>query len=124
MYLFFCCCCYYIIIISFFSFLFVSFFLFFFFFSSRRRHTRCGRDWSSDVCSSDLLPGHPPQRPPGSDRCYALRGNDQLYRLPLSQLLVQLWQAERQLLRILDQGVRSEERRVGKECRSRWSPYH
>src|SRR3989442_2218340 len=29
----------------------------FFFFSSRRRHTRCGRDWSSDVCSSDLLAG-------------------------------------------------------------------
>src|SRR5690554_3673866 len=28
--------------------------LLFFFFSSRRRHTRCGRDWSSDVCSSDL----------------------------------------------------------------------
>src|SRR5215813_239929 len=28
----------------------------FFFFSSRRRHTRCGRDWSSDVCSSDLDP--------------------------------------------------------------------
>src|SRR2546422_11264815 len=28
---------------------------FFFFFSSRRRHTRCSRDWSSDVCSSDLL---------------------------------------------------------------------
>src|SRR5215813_6320742 len=28
----------------------------FFFFSSRRRHTRCGRDWSSDVCSSDLGP--------------------------------------------------------------------
>src|SRR2546422_8500102 len=29
-------------------------FLCFFFFSSRRRHTRCSRDWSSDVCSSDL----------------------------------------------------------------------
>src|SRR2546429_2981928 len=29
----------------------------FFFFSSRRRHTRCSRDWSSDVCSSDLLEG-------------------------------------------------------------------
>src|SRR5208282_6313381 len=28
--------------------------MFFFFFSSRRRHTRCYRDWSSDVCSSDL----------------------------------------------------------------------
>src|SRR5690554_6489452 len=27
----------------------------FFFFSSRRRHTSCGRDWSSDVCSSDLF---------------------------------------------------------------------
>src|SRR5438128_5463258 len=30
----------------------------FFFFSSRRRHTRCYRDWSSDVCSSDLLPAY------------------------------------------------------------------
>src|SRR2546429_6327407 len=30
-----------------------------FFFSSRRRHTRCSRDWSSDVCSSDLV-----SRPP------------------------------------------------------------
>src|SRR2546429_179921 len=29
----------------------------FFFFSSRRRHTRCSRDWSSDVCSSDLADG-------------------------------------------------------------------
>src|SRR3989442_5857548 len=33
----------------------------YFFFSSRRRHTRCGRDWSSDVCSSDLEPG--PEQP-------------------------------------------------------------
>src|SRR2546422_2375056 len=32
----------------------ILFFLFFFF-SSRRRHTRCSRDWSSDVCSSDLF---------------------------------------------------------------------
>src|SRR5439155_1946363 len=30
------------------------YFIFFFFFSSRRRHTRWPRDWSSDVCSSDL----------------------------------------------------------------------
>src|SRR5256884_2490028 len=30
--------------------------MFVFFFSSRRRHTRCSRDWSSDVCSSDLYP--------------------------------------------------------------------
>src|SRR5258707_11849204 len=33
----------------------LDFLLFFFFFSSRRRHTRYWRDWSSDVCSSDLL---------------------------------------------------------------------
>src|SRR3989449_8140170 len=33
--------------------------IFFFFFSSRRRHTRCSRDWSSDVCSSDLHPTRP-----------------------------------------------------------------
>src|SRR5256884_963327 len=32
-------------------------FIEFFFFSSRRRHTRCSRDWSSDVCSSDLADG-------------------------------------------------------------------
>src|SRR5712664_4613230 len=32
-------------------------YMFFFFFSSRRRHTRSDRDWSSDVCSSDLLNG-------------------------------------------------------------------
>src|SRR5258707_6658996 len=33
----------------------ISFYFYFFFFSSRRRHTRYWRDWSSDVCSSDLL---------------------------------------------------------------------
>src|SRR5690606_5771007 len=44
--------------------------LLFFFFSSRRRHTRFSRDWSSDVCSSDLFPtpGSPPtsMREPGT----------------------------------------------------------
>src|SRR5438132_6367835 len=38
-----------------FFFCFFYFFFFFFFFSSRRRHTRSLCDWSSDVCSSDLL---------------------------------------------------------------------
>src|SRR5699024_11363655 len=38
-----------------------SLLLLFFFFSSRRRHTRSKRDWSSDVCSSDLSPGEPTQ---------------------------------------------------------------
>src|SRR5438105_5833687 len=44
-------------LLTFFIFFFFSlcfFYLFFFFFSSRRRHTRSTRDWSSDVCSSDL----------------------------------------------------------------------
>src|SRR6266700_5492337 len=36
----------------------LAFSLIFFFFSSRRRHTRFSRDWSSDVCSSDLVTGH------------------------------------------------------------------
>src|SRR5437868_12837990 len=76
--------------------------IFFFFFSSRRRHTRSKRDWSSDVCSSDLgyvaaLDGSHPWSDGGEDEG------------------VKRW--------ILD-SVRSEERRVGKECRSRWSPYH
>src|SRR2546422_11285559 len=35
----------------------------FFFFSSRRRHTRCSRDWSSDVCSSDLARAGERRRP-------------------------------------------------------------
>src|SRR6266571_6835133 len=40
----------------------ISLFIFFFFFSSRRRHTRLTCDWSSDVCSSDLVPSQPPGR--------------------------------------------------------------
>src|SRR2546429_310609 len=44
-----------------------------FFFSSRRRHTRCSRDWSSDVCSSDL-PG-PRVRSPGIHRRGPGRGS-------------------------------------------------
>src|SRR3989442_2542669 len=44
----------FIVYISIFLLLSIFLYLFFFFFSSRRRHTRCGRDWSSDVCSSDL----------------------------------------------------------------------
>src|SRR5258706_9626795 len=43
-------------LLSYLSFSLLIFFFFFFFFSSRRRHTRLVSDWSSDVCSSDLLP--------------------------------------------------------------------
>src|SRR5256884_9596075 len=45
----------------------------FFFFSSRRRHTRCSRDWSSDVCSSDLLEGRIQALPLGGLNCVDAR---------------------------------------------------
>src|SRR5207245_5525560 len=51
-----------------------------FFFSSRRRHTRCYRDWSSDVCSSDLAGGlqQPRQVVGGDGQEAVLVGVDQL----------------------------------------------
>src|SRR3712207_6968157 len=87
----------------------------FFFFSSRRRHTRYWRDWSSDVCSSDLA----------RDRLHAGRGD--VTRLVLLAVLVVAGcggEEERSPLTKAEYERRSEERRVGKECRSRWSPYH
>src|SRR5438105_12992346 len=52
--------------------LFSFFFFLFFFFSSRRRHTRSTRDWSSDVCSSDLF--GPTSRPPRAAARQAIVG--------------------------------------------------
>src|SRR2546422_1874010 len=96
----------------------------FFFFSSRRRHTRCSRDWSSDVCSSDLQ-FH------ASSTCisYSLRYFPFVFAissacLPLSTSRPSAITNSRDALRSVDSRWRSEERRVGKECRSRWSPYH
>src|SRR2546426_1887828 len=74
----------------------------FFFFSSRRRHTRLQGDWSSDVCSSDLGDVY---------HWGALMAAALFTSIPLA-IVYNLF---------ID---RSEERRVGKECRSRWSPYH
>src|SRR5690348_17919570 len=85
----------------------------FFFFSSRRRHTRWTGDWSSDVCSSDL-PGRvrmPTRTRPPSFVTVMLLGR------ALSAILFVICP-------LLRSTTRSEERRVGKECRSRWSPYH
>src|SRR2546429_1764399 len=45
----------------------------FFFFSSRRRHTRCSRDWSSDVCSSDLIRFRTPTWPGSSSGVWSAR---------------------------------------------------
>src|SRR5207247_4028713 len=83
-------------------------FLFCFFFSSRRRHTRSTRDWSSDVCSSDLAHLEHDFGPEQSARYWTI------------------YEALRTELGYADYlgAVRSEERRVGKECRSRWSPEH
>src|SRR5256885_7835407 len=96
----------------------------FFFFSSRRRHTRLQGDWSSDVCSSDLattLPRHDLQR--RLSMCREQPG-EEIRRETLWEPTDQSQPGrEVRRRRRLDE-FRSEERRVGKECRSRWSPYH
>src|SRR3712207_8645695 len=88
-----------------------------FFFSSRRRHTRYWRDWSSDVCSSDL--GADAE----GDRLEAVIG-DALRLLGDGEKNVEHWSSLVAVGGGCFAEVRSEERRVGKECRSRWSPYH
>src|SRR5438445_8959850 len=74
-----------------------------FFFSSRRRHTRYWRDWSSDVCSSDLEVASGMNR--DAERHLALRPGCHLGEIDLDPR---------------GNVGRSEERRVGKECRFRW----
>src|SRR5699024_11970431 len=88
-----------------------------FFFSSRRRHTRSKRDWSSDVCSSDLDSSdlHADTRSGVRDVDVGLLPDLHLALDPQSHVPA-LSRAPRSL-----REVRSEERRVGKECRSRWS---
>src|SRR5256885_8200098 len=95
-----------------------------FFFSSRRRHTRLQGDWSSDVCSSDLMvsaigifvlfPGTV-----GTTLTFYVHYVLNWLLASFSVIVVQtlLWPLN-------TRQRRSEERRVGKECRSRWSPYH
>src|SRR5207253_4480992 len=92
-------------------------FYFFFFFSSRRRHTRWPRDWSSDVCSSDLVVVRTAANSPRGVAGVVLLDGD---ALPggggaawLSHLLVPPWYTS--VYRIAtDWDWRSEERRVGK----------
>src|SRR5256886_12902644 len=96
----------------------------FFFFSSRRRHTRFDCDWSSDVCSSDLAPAAAHDllsarmvSAPGSAIVPIFPLPDITF-FPRTLLPLHVFEARYRAM------VRSEERRVGKECRSRWSPYH
>src|SRR5690606_39655661 len=100
---------------------------YFFFFSSRRRHTRFSRDWSSDVCSSDLtlLIWWPIiNLPTGSvflTTFLSIQGG--LLRILLGCMTFMVL-----LPFIIQTGtpieflIRSEERRVGKGCRHGWVP--
>src|SRR5437868_11898377 len=98
---------YFVLYLVFFYYCFLCWlFFFFFFFSSRRRHTRSKRDWSSDVCSSDLPDLHFDQA---------------LERFFVNGAVVK--RCDNGSVGSREHG-RSEERRVGKECRSRWWRYH
>src|SRR5206468_4471129 len=100
------------------SYVYCNLTFFFFFFSSRRRHTRSDRDWSSDVCSSDLSVNL-------ANRLLRLE-NPSPAEIPES---LRSKRAQRGFLLCLPETIpcsvrsfRSEERRVGKECRCRWAP--
>src|SRR5207248_7590052 len=95
----------------------VTCFFYFFFFSSRRRHTRSYGDWSSDVCSSDLRP----DRRVGFH--YGFRRDDLAGARPVLDDYL-LPHRLRKPVRQHSCRDRSEERRVGKECRSRWAREH
>src|SRR5438034_11569358 len=82
----------------------------FFFFSSRRRHTRSLCDWSSDVCSSDLVA-----------IAYSDPVKSDLAKCDVVFFATPNTVAMGEAKALLE--ARSEERRVGKECRSRWSRY-
>src|SRR5438309_11579161 len=93
----------------------MSVFSCFFFFSSRRRHTRWNCDWSSDVCSSDLKTVTTRISPQSSGYWLA--------RSLLSPFCFPLCPVTTRPRSNRNNPSRSEERRVGKECRSRGSPY-
>src|SRR3989454_11417795 len=108
-----------------------------FFFSSRRRHTRLQGDWSSDVCSSDLVRGGCDPGPVGRGRSGGRGPAHAAGAAGMNDTIDVTVNGERravargatllELLRTLEldpRVVRSEERRVGKEGRSRWAPDH
>src|SRR5688572_31072992 len=97
-----------------------------FFFSSRRRHTRFDCDWSSDVCSSDLswvidLMGTETPSPLVSKPKLnlGLRFFVSVFAFFATRFLFGSFPFE-----LTSFSGRSEERRVGKECRSGWSQDH
>src|SRR5207302_7118533 len=92
-----------------------------FFFSSRRRHTRFSRDWSSDVCSSDLFLAL------GEDASSPRRNDTETFESAIAGArgiyLEKLHTCSAKGIFLCGREFhRSEERRVGKECRCRWWP--
>src|SRR5690606_39525644 len=92
------------------------------FFSSRRRHTRFSRDWSSDVCSSDLQAAGWLFRTLFAEKDAAKLLTEE-YKEALKTDIFKaaeiVLEHEKQIINKLFEKGRSEERRVGKECRSR-----
>src|SRR3546814_1409014 len=99
----------------------------FFFFKQKTAYEMRISDWSSDVCSSDLL--HIGLRRPvckESGKIFTFQGRDA--KKIGNSLHAKAWRSGQRLLPLRGAFFRSEERRVGKECvstcRYRWSPYH
>src|SRR5207253_5433377 len=102
--------------------------LVFFFFSSRRRHTRWPRDWSSDVCSSDLemedsTIGWRFVNPRLAERYEPISLGETAENVA-ERYEVSRQRQDEMALASHQKATRSEERRVGKECRCRWTPDH
>src|SRR5437762_12984182 len=89
-----------------------------FFFSSRRRHTRYIGDWSSDVCSSDLLAEE------GCAVVYISHRLEEVKHLCHNATILRHGKVVANVDPTRETAARSEERRVGKECRSRWTTAH
>src|SRR5207245_8366735 len=90
------------------------------FFSSRRRHTRCYRDWSSDVCSSDLSTPEPRLAPVEVPAWIAARARIHGVKLDGDAVAMLASAVGSDTERVEQEIQRSEERRVGKEGRCRW----
>src|SRR5205814_3732472 len=107
----------------------IVFFIYFFFFSSRRRHTRCLSDWSSDVCSSDLDYYHDGRQTAieivellGAATDFNERGRSILdWGCGPGRVVRHLPGLLLGKVSVYGSDYRSEERRVGKECRCRWA---
>src|SRR5690348_18456162 len=97
----------------------------FFFFSSRRRHTRWTGDWSSDVCSSDLIEKNAEELVEAEGRNTGKPNHVTMAEeIPPMVDQIRFFAGAARMLEGKSAGERSEERRVGKECRSRWAQEH